>query len=241
MIQPMRRSLLFALILAGCAQQPALAPPRNARTLQTLGARTLLAEPLAQAPRESEGAPEYRIWSVEQGRARVVLSRASWAAWAGDALLAVEDGELKLHRGGATRTLLQRAAPDFAVDPSGKWVAAVVRRSELALDTDLVLMPALGGPQRAIAAFPGSSESRPIFTPDDRAVIFVSGKSSLASLYRVELASGALTQLTNVGATRVGPEFVPPPPDAASMHFEGEVLVYAASGKTWRIDARGGR
>lgn len=254
MIRDMRVPLLLAAAwLAACAQ-PAAHPDlverararaglAIARPVQLGATRVLLAEPLELTRTESEGVPAYRIWSYDaaKDRAEVVLPRAQWAAYAGDALLAVEDDALVLHRGGATRTLLEHAAPDFAVDSTGQWVAAVVRRPELALDTDLVLLRAEGGPARPIAAFAGSSESRPIFTPDNRAVIFVSGRSGVASLYRVELKSGEVKQLTNVGLARVTAGFVPPPPDVAGMHFEGEQLVYASGGRTFRVNTGGPR
>ena len=222
--------------------------PRTARVLQVTGPRVLLGEIVDASRPESDAIPAYRVWSYDARRdaAQVVLARAAWAAWAGSDLLAVEGGALKLHAHGVTRTLLARAAPDFAVDPSGRWIAAVVRRPELSLDTDLVLIPEQGGPARPIAAFAGSSESRPLFTPDDRAVIFVSGRGGLASLWRAPIEGGPARQLTNVGLRAQGGRlpkgFVPPPPDVAAMHWEGaHTLVYTAAGRAVRVDAGGAR
>ncbi|MBS2032977.1 MAG: hypothetical protein JST54_34210 [Deltaproteobacteria bacterium] len=254
------RFIVMAALLVGCTR-PTAAPnelprvqlaiqkakldPKRVRVFQLASNQVLLGEALAPTLAESDAAPNYRVVSFEGDAANEVLARASWAARVdASTLLAVEDGRLVLHRGNAARTLLENAAPDFAIDPSGKWIAAVTRKPELKLDTDLVMLPVEGGPTRVLAAFPGSSESRPIFTPDNRAVIFVSGKSGLASLWRVELASGVTTQLTNIGmrgghGIPVG--FVPPPSEMALAQWDGETLLYVASGQTIRVDTRGAR
>ena len=258
MIQRMRFILLAAL-LVGCSRptigelphrvQSAISKakldPKRVRVFQVGSEQLLLGEAIAPTLAESDAAPDYRVVAFDGDVANEVLARASWAARVdASTMLAVEGSALVLHRGNATRTLLEHAAPDFAIDPTNKWIAAVVHKPELPIDTDLVLLPVEGGPTRALAAFPGSSESRPIFTPDNRAVIFVSGKGGLASLWRVELTSGVTTQLTNVGMRGghgIPAGFVPPPSEMALAHFDGDTLVYVASGQTIRVDTRGAR
>jgi hypothetical protein len=186
----------------------------------------------------SDTHPLYRVWSCRNScaDAEVVLERAEWASRAGEDgsdLLAVEDGRLRLHQGAAVRTLLENVAPDFAVDGSGRYLAVVVRKPSLALDTDIVLVPERGGPIRTLVAFAGSSESRPIFTPDNRAIIFVSGHSGFASLWRLELEGKAEPlQLTDGHLNSV-----PPPPDRSAMRFEGaDTLVYEVGKQQVRVN-----
>jgi len=263
MIDRMRDVVVLAL-LVGCARPPVSSTSEPSRAVQTaitkakLDAKrvrvfqvasnqVLLGEAIEPALPESDAAPNYRVVAYDSAAdvANEVLPRASWAAVVDKStLLAVEDGKLVLHRDNTTRVLFDHAAPDFALDATNRWIAAVVRKPELPIDTDLVLLPLEGGPTRALAAFPGSSEGRPIFTPDNRAVVFVSGKSGLASLWRVELASGTTTQLTNIGLRGghgLPAGFVPPPTEMALAHWDGETLEYVANGQTVRVDARGSR
>jgi hypothetical protein len=257
----MRKHLLAALAgLFGACTAPTHAPAEAARPLTSraapegelrLDARgdDVLVGVLRQAPGVDSEAPDdlqIREVDVKTGASRVRLEHAQTAAYSPAGLLAVEGGRLRLHTEKGVRTLLDHVAPDLALDPTGQWLAVVVRSPAFALDTDVVLMPAIGGTPRVLAAFPGSAEDRPFFTPDARRVAFVSGKSGLASWWKVDLKPGAQPeQVTNVGLQARGglPEsFVPVPVDRASVRFEGaSTLVYEAAGKPVRVELGGAR
>jgi hypothetical protein len=257
MIDRMRvRALGLAGLLVGCAPsasrpatplQRALTraqlSPATTRTFQSSPDQILLGAPAVQRGPGTEGPAELRVlaYDVHRDSLKELLPKAGLAHQTAQGLLAVEGDALRLHGPSGTRTLLTGAAPDFAVDPSERFVAAVVRRPELSLDTDLVLVPLAGGPTRSLIAWAGSAESRPIFSPDARAVIFVSGKSGCASLYRVELSGGAVRILTNIDAARPGPATTPPPSDSVGVRWEGETLIYEARGKTVRVQAGAAR
>jgi TolB protein len=222
-------------------------PSDRFQAMQVLPDQVLVGE-LLQAPLpETDDRPEYRVhrYRPGSGASAVALERAEWAAAAGENLLAVEDGRLRLHQGREVRTLLERASPDFAIDGSGRFVVAVVQNPALPLDTDLVLLPVLGGPARSLVAWRGSREYHPVFTPDNRSVVFVSGRSGLASLWRLDLSGGEPVQLTNRGLTPNGRRpggYVPPPVERASLRFASDgTLEYEAEGHTQRVDVRGGR
>lgn len=251
MILPMRALAVLAVVLgAAPAVEPvdralarAGAAPSTARVFQAGPARVLLGVPTAVRGPATEGQGELRVLAYDARADRIteLLPAAGLAREVARGLLAVEGDELRLHDRGGVRTLLRHAAPDFAVDRAERFVAIAVRRAELPLDTDLVLVPLAGGPARTLVAWTGSAESRPVFTPDGRAVIFVSGASGCASLYRVELSGGGVRQLTNVGLARPGPATIPPPPDAASVRWEGETLVYETQGQVVRVAAGAAR
>lgn len=105
--------------------------------------------------------------------------------------------------------------------------------------SDLFLLTLPEGRRQKLTDWPGS-EDRPVFSPDGRHVAFFSSHSGLASLYVVDVQSGAIEQVTNVGleqAKRMGGPpagFVPPPMeglptwDNAGVHYvsaDGPVTV----------------
>ena len=92
-------------------------------------------------------------------------------------------------------------------------------------DRVLFVRRAASGPATEVVLFDGAEQvlhreraslSRPALSDDGRLLAFVSGRSGLASVWLVRLSTGELTQVTNVGVTRVpgrAPEgFADPPP-----------------------------
>lgn len=76
---------------------------------------------------------------------------------------------------------------------------------------------------------------------DGSTVVFVSGRSGVASLWRVDVDGGGLRQLTNRGQRpgHLDAAFVPPP--ARAMREVSGALVYDdGSGRLWRVDAAAG-
>ena len=91
---------------------------------------------------------------------------------------------------------------------------------------------------RALAPHPGPDEL-PLLLDDGAQVVFVSGRSGVASLWRVDVDGGGLLQLTNRGQRpgHLDDRFVPPP--ARSMRQEGDDVVYDdGSGRVRRVNAR---
>lgn len=76
---------------------------------------------------------------------------------------------------------------------------------------------------------------------DGLAVVFVSGRSGVASLWRVDVDGGGLRQLTNAGLRpgHLDERFVPTPARTMSAD-DGAVTYDDGSGRVWRVDlARG--
>ncbi len=76
---------------------------------------------------------------------------------------------------------------------------------------------------------------------DASAVVFVSGRSGVASLWRVDLDGTHLRQLTNTGMKpgHLDAGFVPPP--ARAMQVVGNSVQYDdGAGRVWRIDLASG-
>jgi hypothetical protein len=86
-----------------------------------------------------------------------------------------------------------------------------------------------------VAAAPGPDD-QPLLLDDERSIVFVSGRTGVASLWRVSVDGSALAQLTNVGLRvgALGDTFVPPP--ARQMTQDGDAVVYDDGyGGTWRV------
>lgn len=100
---------------------------------------------------------------------------------------------------------------------------------------------------RPLATAPGPDDMPLLFDGDDhgdKVVVFVSARSGIASLWRVDINGGGLRQLTNRGLV-VGkldvedPVFVPPP--ARALERDGRSVVYDdGSGTRWRVDIDSG-
>lgn len=99
---------------------------------------------------------------------------------------------------------------------------------------------------RPLATAPGPDDMPLLFDGVDGAgvVVFVSARSGIASLWRVDINGGGLRQLTNRGLV-VGkldvedPVFVPPP--ARALERDGRSVVYDdGSGTRWRVDIDSG-
>ena len=111
----------------------------------------------------------------------------------------------RLERAVGARVLEPRFAPDgtrvaFVELPPG------VKDYQPGTPTRLVVMDLARGTRRVVSEHPLDSSPWPVPGSDD--VMFVSGRTGVASIWRSSPGRPP-RQVTNVGLTRVGPEFVP--------------------------------
>ena len=158
--------------------------------------------------------------------------------------LVTTEGELKLRGADGAEQLV-------ATGVKGEVVAA--RRGELlftveaavTLGDSAVVLAAEGSTPRVIADGDGVDD-RPSVSPDQRTVVFVSGRTGIASLWRTTLDGEAPVQLTNVGieagVEREGEPagFVPPPVVADAVTWvSADVVRYdAGGGEYWTVNVR---
>jgi Tol biopolymer transport system component len=96
--------------------------------------------------------------------------------------------------------------------PDGKWIlsthqistdAVIARKLNHGGATDLVLIPASGGAERALTANWDFLPATPRWSPDSRFVYFTGGIGGTTHLFRVSAAGGEVEQVTR-GERRVG-------------------------------------
>jgi len=101
---------------------------------------------------------------------------------------------------------------DPQVSPDGRWVAFVVRTTDLEADrgrTDLWLVSSDGANLRQLTSHP-DSDSAPRWGPDSRTVWFLSGRSGSSQVWRIAVDGGEARQVTDepldVGNLIVSPD-----------------------------------
>ena len=141
----------------------------------------------------------------------------------------------------------QRAAPLALLPESDQPASPVLGHAQLAGgqrvearagaepgESDLWLVDASGS-AAPLAPAPGPDE-KPVALPDGR-VAFVSGRSTVMSLWVVEPTTENATQLTNHGlvAGKLGSGFIPPP--SGGLRVDGRTLSYEdGSGQSWQVE-----
>ena len=104
--------------------------------------------------------------------------------------------------------------PEFTFNPDRSAVVFPQGIDSPLADLFLVSLP--GGERTRLTDWPGA-EDRPVFSPDGQRLAFFADKTGLASLYVMDLSTGGIEQVSNVGLEhkrRMGgpPEgFVHPP------------------------------
>lgn len=157
------------------------------------------------------------------------------------------DERLVLHDGRSEIRELAAWAAEPALDASGRTVAFVaapegVERPELGDPTRLVSLEITSGRLSVLST--DEMASAPLFTPDGRAVLYVTSASGVASIARVAASGGAATILTNEGLVDMGHGFVPP--YEGEQAWAGDTLVFSALSRDgerselWALDAQTG-
>lgn len=171
-------------------------------------------------------------------------------------LFYVQRGVLfSLDEKGASLRLADRCTGDMSFDRKGASVA-IVRPGKGDDPTVLDILDRDGSKAATLADLGDAVVWLPVFTPDGKAVIFLSGESGIASFWRVDidgLANGKRDgfkrrQLTNRDVTPqnggvLSQDFVPPAEARDSMSFASpSELEYAAGdGSVWRLDVVTGK
>ena len=129
---------------------------------------------------------------------------------------ALAGGFTDLFRYDLTDNSLDRLTNDAYADfepawsPDGRTIAFVTDRFTTKLNTleygayELALMDVRTGAIARLAAFPDAKNINPQWTPDGRSLYFVSDHNGISNVYRVELADGRLSQITNLYAGTSG-------------------------------------
>lgn len=156
-------------------------------------------------------------------------------------------GELKLRApDGSERVITGGVKGDLAGAPAGGLLFTAENVAVGEGETAVVLTDAQG--LLTTLADGEGVDDRPSISSDGVTVVFVSGRSGIASLWRTTLDGAPPVQLTNAaivaGLEREGaPEgFVPPPVSADRLEWlSADVVRYdAGDGELWRVDVRTG-
>jgi hypothetical protein len=218
------RSLALLLAVVACDSDPA---ERRA----VLGPPAPLATDTDEPPSH-----ELRVWDEAKGESRAFRERVRSAAAgrAGIVFAVTASAELVRLEGGAEHRLLDGVVGKPAPRADGS-VAIARDHGELG-DSDIWLVEESGA-ARALAPAPGADDV-PIALPDSR-IAFISGRSGVASIWTVDVRSGALVQITNrhLRAGQPLDGFVPPP--VVVLRASSDELEYdAGGGELWRVALR---
>ncbi|MCY1040733.1 hypothetical protein OV208_05305 [Corallococcus sp. bb12-1] len=229
----------------------------KARFIHLFGqGRGMLAGVVAEIPTEPLGTDELPLLAIVRydeatGAVRVVDREFKYreARSVGtDVALLEGDGTLRMRdANGQDRVLARGVGGDlFPTAKGDALVATLLMSSEGPHETAVGIID-LQGRVKVLADGPGV-DATPSISPDGRTVVFVSGRTSVASFYVTNVEGAAARQLTNVGLENWmlfgGPpkEFVPPPVSTHHMEWLNEdVLRYnAGGGAFWKLNVRTG-
>jgi hypothetical protein len=158
-----------------------------------------------------------------------------------------EDERLVLHDGRRELRQLAAWAAEPSLDHAGRRVAFVaappgIERAELGDPTRLVVLDIVEG--RLSVVTEDTTASAPVFVPDGSALLYVSTAREVAAIVRAELATGAITQLTNEGLIDIGQGFVPIYERQRAWSGDDTLVFAALTGddvsELWALDARTG-
>lgn len=153
-------------------------------------------------------------------------------------------GELSLRQAdGSRKVLAENVRGDLSPSADEKTLAMTLRGANGDNGETAVAVSDLNGELRVIADSNGVDD-RPSLSPDGKTVVFVSGRTGVASLWRTTLAGGEPVQITNLGiqagVARNGPPegFVPPPVMGDRVQWlSNDTLRYdAGGGEYWRVN-----
>ncbi len=131
----------------------------------------------------------------------------------------------------ATRLAADAGTPAFS--PDGRRIAYAALPAGWRPGTapgvvELRVLERATGASRTLTA--GYADAEPIWTPDGRTVLFLSGRTGLLSLWKVAADGRALRQVTNAGVRATDPDFVPSPAAGTDVRWspDGRSLLYVA-------------
>jgi TolB protein len=218
--------------------------------------RNMMAGVLAEVPENAPATDDVPLLAIVQydeptGAVRVVdrefKYREARAVGPNVALLDGQ-GNLRLREpNGRERVLAQKVGGDLFPTAKGDALVATMAGDGEGHETSVALID-LNGRVKVLADGPGI-DATPSISPDGKTVVFVSGRTSVASFFVTTVDGAAPRQLTNIGMESHmlfggAPEgFVPPP--VSSHHMEwvsDDVLRYnAGGGEFWKINVRTGQ
>lgn len=226
-------AVALAAWTSGCSGQTVLDEHNGAALVQTSSTTPMV---------DSDDVPAHTVvLSAADGtETRLPHTRAA-ALWpttdAADRVVVVDhDARLFVQQGATRRALLDQVVGTPVVLDSQRVIAA--RETEPG-ESDLWILTADGQPPRALAAAPGADDSA--FVLDDGRVLFVSGRTGVASLWVVAADAAATPrQLTNQGQRpgALTSSFVPPP--AGPVRQQGATVVYDVDGVPWQVNVTSG-
>ncbi len=211
---------------------PRLGYSRAVAKLDSTGER-VLAGAFRPPLDESDQRPLFEVfsWDVRSDALVRVHEAAREATFSNAGVYVVDaNDELLLMEGPRVQRLI-----DGVLGRPAPLAGAVVvaRRGAEPGESDLWLVLA-GGAPRTLAAAPGPDDF-PIALPDGR-VAFVSGRTTVASLWVVDPETNAATQLTNQGLVAGGPLPTHVPTPVRMISAEASQLTYdAGNGDVWRV------
>ena len=238
----------------GVRLQETFGPDARLQRVFEKGESLMLGVAVTPAPSDSDALPGVAVAQYdEKADALTVLAqepefREARRLPTGAVALVTQDGELRVtEANGQSRVIAQNVRGDvLPVGESGRL--AMTLRGELEEDgeTSIVLADELG--ELTVLADAEGVDDRPAVSPDGKTVVFVSGRTGVASLWRTTVDGSEPVQLTNahieVGVERDGdPEgFVPPPMRADRIEWvSADVVRYdAGDGEYWEVNVRTG-
>ncbi|MCU0650030.1 MAG: hypothetical protein MUF00_18715, partial [Gemmatimonadaceae bacterium] len=160
------------------------------------------------------------ITDVASGRTRRVLTlpgvqSISGIAWAPDgrrlAVSGTSNGQPDLFLHDLASRVTTRVTNDAVAEihpawsPDGRYVAVATDQPPRGDEDDLrplplrlALIDPVAGRQRPLPEFPGARMSNPQFAADGRSLFFLSDRGGVTDLFRLQLSSGEITQLTRL-------------------------------------------
>ncbi|WP_164015842.1 TolB family protein [Pyxidicoccus trucidator] len=218
--------------------------------------RGMLAGVVAEIPEQALGTDDVPLLAIVQydeatGAVRVVDREFKYreARTVGPSVALLDgEGNLRLREAnGRERLLAQGVGGDlFPTAKGDALVATLVMSADHKHETSVGIID-LKGRVKVLADGPGV-DATPSISPDGTTVVFVSGRTSVASFYVTDVDGAEPKQLTNVGLENYmlfgGPPkgFVPPPVSSHHMEWVGaDVLRYnAGGGEFWKLNVRTG-
>ncbi len=132
------------------------------------------------------------------------------------AFSALVDGFSDLFRYDLVQKQVERLTNDAYADfepawsPDGREIAFVTDRFSTKLDDlsygnyELALLDVQSGAIRRLAAFDAAKNINPQWAPDGKSVYFVSDRNGISNVYRLEVATGTMRQVTNLATGASG-------------------------------------